>query len=82
MRIKLSFVFTEQEIAMLSAVFRSDVAIRVSIRIMDTFVKVRKYMANISLLYRLLNAMKIRQINYKTETDDSFEIVFEYISGI
>ena len=35
-RRKLPFVFTEQAIAMLSAVLRSDVAIRVSIRIMDT----------------------------------------------
>lgn len=53
---------------MLSAVLRSDVAIRVSIRIMDTFVEMRKYMANTSLLYERLNAMEVRQINYQTET--------------
>lgn len=65
---------------MLSAVLRSDVAIRVSIRIMDTFVEMRKYMANTSLLYERINAMEIRQINYQTETDERFERVFEYIS--
>lgn len=79
-RRKLPYVFTEQGIAMLSAVLRSDVAIRVSIRIMDTFVEMRKYMANTSLLYERLNAMEVRQINYQNETDERFERVFEYIS--
>ncbi len=79
-RRKLPFVFTEQGIAMLSAVLRSDVAIRVSIRIMDTFVEMRKYMANTSLLYERLNAMEVRQINYQMETDERFERVFAYIS--
>ncbi|MCM1287546.1 MAG: ORF6N domain-containing protein [Clostridium sp.] len=79
-RRKLPFVFTEQGISMLSAVLRSDVAIRVSIRIMDTFVEIRKYMANTSLLYERLNAMEIRQRNYQTETDERFEKIFEYIS--
>ena len=79
-RRKLPFVFTEQGIAMLSAVLRSDVAIRVSIRIMDTFVEMRKYMGNTSLLYERLNAIEVRQINYQTETDERFERVFAYIS--
>lgn len=79
-RRKLPFVFTEQGIAMLSAVLRSDAAVRVSIRIMDTFIEMRKYMANTSLLFERLNAMEIRQINYQTETDERFERVFEYIS--
>mgnify|MGYP006879776995 CR=1 FL=1 len=37
----LPYVFTEQGIAMLSAVLRSDIAIQVSIRIMETFVEMR-----------------------------------------
>lgn len=41
----LPYVFTEQGIAMLSAVLRSDIAIQVSIRIIETFVEMRKYMA-------------------------------------
>lgn len=79
-RRKLPFVFTEQGIAMLSAVLHSDVAVRVSIKIMDTFVEMRKYMANTSLLYERLNTMEIRQINFQTETDERFERVFKYIS--
>ena len=35
----MPYVFTEQGIAMLSAVLRSDIAIQVSIKIMDSFVR-------------------------------------------
>ncbi|MDD2697225.1 MAG: ORF6N domain-containing protein [Arcobacteraceae bacterium] len=42
-RRKLPKVFTEQGIAMLSSVLRSDIAIEVNISIMRTFVALRKY---------------------------------------
>ena len=41
---KLPFAFTEQGVAMLSSVLRSDTAIEVNIRIMRTFVAVRQYL--------------------------------------
>lgn len=72
--------FTEQGIAMLSAVLRSDIAIQVSIRIMETFVEMRKYMANTSLLYDRMNAIEERQITYQNETNEKFDKVFAYIS--
>lgn len=37
-RRKLPYVFTEQGISMLSAVLRSEIAVKVSVRIMRTFV--------------------------------------------
>lgn len=45
----LPYVFNKQGIAMLSAVLRSDIAIQVSIRIMETFVEMRKYMTGNTL---------------------------------
>ena len=39
-------VFTEQGIYMLATILKSDVATSVSIQIMDTFVKMRKYFSN------------------------------------
>lgn len=74
------YVFTEQGIAMLSAVLRSDIAVQVSIRIMETFVEMRKYMANTSLLYDRMNAMEERQITYQNETNEKFDKVFAYLS--
>ena len=41
-----SYVFTEQGVAMLSAVLHSPAAIQVSIRIMDAFVKLRHYVSS------------------------------------
>ena len=42
----LPYVFTEQGIAMLSALLKSDIAVKVNIQIIDAFVKMRKYFAN------------------------------------
>ena len=40
---KMPYVFTEQGVAMLATILKSKTAINVSIRIMDTFVKMRHY---------------------------------------
>ena len=40
------FVFTEQGVAMLSTVLKSNVAIETSIKIMNAFIKLRKYFSN------------------------------------
>ena len=39
----MSYVFTEQCIAMLSAVLKSDVAMEVRIKIMNSFVEMRRF---------------------------------------
>ena len=36
---------------------------------METFVEMRKYMANTSLLYDRMNAIEERQITYQNETN-------------
>ena len=59
-RRKLPYVFTEQGIAMLSSVLRSDIAILVSIHIMESFVEMRKYMADSTLISNRMNTMEVR----------------------
>ena len=76
----LPYAYPEQGIAMLSAVLKSSVAIQVSIRIMDTFVEMRKYMANTSLIYDRVNAIEVRQISYQEQTDRKLEQIFDYIA--
>ena len=76
----LPYVFTEQGIAMLSAVLRSDVAIQVSIRIMNTFVEMRRFMASNSLVLSRINEMEVKQLLYQKDTDEKFDKVFKYIS--
>ncbi len=76
----LPYVFTEQGIAMLSAVLRSDVAIQVSISIMKSFVEIRRFIANNALLFECISTVELRQLEYQKQTDEKLEQIFEYIS--
>lgn len=76
----LPYVFTEQGIAMLSAVLRSDVAIQVSINIMNTFVEMRRFISNNTLLFERISSMELKQLQYQKQTDAKLEQIFEYIS--
>lgn len=76
----LPYVFTEQGIAMLSAVLRSDAAIQVSISIMKSFVEMRRFIANNSLLFERISTVELRQLEYQKQTDEKLEQIFEYIS--
>lgn len=68
----LPYVFTEQGIAMLSGLLKNDVAIKVSINIMNAFVEMRKFLAsNEQIFQRLTN------VEYKLlEHDKKFDQVF------
>lgn len=50
-RRSLPYAFTEQGVAMLSAVLRSDVAVNVSIQIMNAFVQMRRLIGQETLPY-------------------------------
>jgi len=73
------YVFTEQGIAMLSGVLRSNVAIKVSIRIMSTFVEMRRFIANNALLFEKVRDIELKQLEYQRSADEKFDKVFRYI---
>ena len=66
---QLPFAFTEQGIAMLSGVLNSDIAIQVSIRIMNTFVAMRRALASIAPLLERIEATDRRQIADQMRND-------------
>ncbi|MCM1125219.1 MAG: ORF6N domain-containing protein [Lachnospiraceae bacterium] len=76
----LPYVFTEQGIAMLSAVLRSDEAIQVSLNIMNTFVKMRKFLAENALMFERLSSLELKQLQYQKESNEKFDKIFAYIS--
>ena len=76
----LPYAFTEQGIAMLSAVLRSDVAIQVSINIMNAFVEMRRFIANNALLFERISTVELKQLEYQKKTDEKLEQIFEYIA--
>ena len=87
-RRKMPYAFTEQGIAMLSSVLRSVTAVQVSIRIMDTFVEMRKYLANNAFLMEKVHHMESQQIEselrrseFEKKTEKQFEQIFNYIAS-
>ena len=82
----LPYVYTEQGIAMLSAVLRSEIAVRVSVRIMKTFVELRHYLANETFLLEKVNMLEEKQLEsnlqrkqFEEMTESRFEQIFAYI---
>ena len=83
----LPYVFTEQGIAMLSAVLRSEVAVRVSVQIMKTFVEMRRYLANENFVLDKVSKLECKLIEgdlkrqqFEEKTERQFEQIFSYIS--
>lgn len=66
------YVFTEQGVAMLSSVLRSDRAIAVNIAIMRAFVRLREILSTHKELARKLEEMERKY-------DEQFQVVFEAI---
>jgi hypothetical protein len=71
------YAFTEQGVAMLSAVLRSETAIKVSIQIINAFVEMRKIIANHSGLLQRMDGVERKLV----ETDQKFEQVFKALES-
>lgn len=71
----LPYVFTEQGISMLSAVLRSQTAIEVSIKIIDTFVNMRKFLSQNATIFTRIESIEKRQISYEIKTDSKIDLV-------
>ena len=73
------YAFTEQGVAMLSAVLKSDTAVRVSIQIMNAFVSMRHFLQNNAEIFVELNAMRQHQVDtdvHLKETDNKIDKLF------
>lgn len=69
----LPYVFTEQGIAMLSGLLKNEIAIQVSINIMDAFVEMRKFIANNGQVFERLTKVEYKLLEY----DKKFNRVFD-----
>lgn len=75
----LPYVFTEQGIAQLSSVLHSQIAIEVSVRIMNAFVAMRRFLVANAAVFQRLVSLEHRQL----ETDKRVDEVFRRLdSGI
>lgn len=71
----LPYVFTEQGVSMLSAVLRSKTAIETSIRIINSFVQMRKFISQNAGIFQRLDTLERKQI----ETDVKLDRVLDAI---
>lgn len=71
----LPYAFTEQGVSMLSAVLRSPTAIEVSIKIIDTFVTMRKFISTNAYMFGRFERIEQRLSLH----DDNFNKIFEAI---
>ena len=76
---KLPYAFTEQGIAMLSGVLRSDVAIEVNIRIMRAFVAIRHFLAGNAQVFQRLETIEYHQLEmqrHQKKADKRIDEIF------
>ena len=71
----LPYVFTEQGIAMLSGLLKNNIAVQVSISIMDAFVEMRKFIASNSQIFERLTTVEYKLL----EHDKQFNKVFNQL---
>lgn len=74
---KLPYAFTEQGVAMLSAVLRSEIAIKISILIMNAFVHIRHYVQENSAIINRLTTTEMKLL----EHDKNFERIFNALEN-
>ena len=81
-RTYLPYVYTEQGVAMLSAVLRSKAAVEASVRIMRAFVEMRHFLTSNAVMLEHIRALELRQtedhihqLEYQKTTDERLEAI-------
>lgn len=77
----LPYAFTEQGVSMLSAVLRSETAVKVSIQIINAFVEMRRFLQGSASVFARLDTVEKRQLAFESETAGDFEKVFQALEA-
>ena len=73
----LPYVFTEQGISMLSTVLHSNIAIQVSIKIMNAFIDMREFLYNNRHMLERLSNVEYKLLEY----DNKFNQIFDFLQN-
>ena len=73
----LPHVFTEEGVAMLSTILRTDNAAKVSIKIMRTFVSMRKFINDNRDIFKRITTIEYKMLEY----DDNFDKIFDALES-
>ena len=77
----LPYVFTEQGIAMLSGILKSEIAVQVSIKIMDAFIEMRKFISTNKNLFEKVIDIENKMNKKFIEHDKKFDEVFNQLQS-
>jgi len=73
----IPYAFTEQGVAMLSAVLKSETAIKISVQIINAFVAMRRFIASNAQIFQRLDTLEIKQL----KTDKKIDYVLNAIES-
>lgn len=73
----LPYAFSEMGVAMASTILRSDIAIKISVEIMEAFVEMRKILISNASLFHRLDKIELKQL----ESDQKFEEIFKALES-
>ena len=71
------FAFTEQGVAMLSAILKSETAVHTSIRIIDAFVAMRNFLMNNASIFQRMERIELKQL----KTDEKVDAILDRLNG-
>lgn len=70
---KLPYVFTEKGIIMLSGLLKNEIAIEVSIKIVEAFVEMKKFISSNGQLFERLTSVEYKLLEHDKKFDQVFE---------
>jgi len=71
----LPYVYTEQGIAMLAGMLKSDIAVQVSIGIMQAFVDMRRFISTYGKAFERISTVEYRLIEHDKKFDELFDLI-------
>jgi hypothetical protein len=75
----MPYAFTEYGVAMLSSVLKSDKAIEISIKIIDAFIFMKKFLFKNKEVFFRIDNIERKQIEYQIKTDEKFDKIFNLL---
>ena len=73
----LPYAFTEQGVAMLAGILKSDIAVKISIQIIKQFVEMRKIISSNAQIFQRLDRVEVKLV----ENDQKFDKVFSALES-
>lgn len=75
----LPYAFTEEGVAMLASVLRSETAVQTSVHIVKSFVEMRHFVTKHAVLFEQIKSLELKQLEYQRENDERFAKIFDMI---